>query len=257
MIQLKSSLRRLSNFFLNSKMGIRIRRFPLFQLLKRTYAVRLIWIGLRDIGDTESPTFWTGGKKRLRELAYGISAEDEWRFTGAKWVYEYILLGLQPKQHQNWHVVEIGCGPGRMLVEMANLFEEVIGIDFSPDMVRHTKSRLKRLNNVKVLLNDGKTIPLGKASTDLIYSVLALQHMNRDAVESYFSEANRVLRPSGIFRFQTRWDIERRNADYMDRYFLSKQDVQHLAKIMGFEIIDYQRGLAHKLFHWFTLRKIN
>jgi len=256
MVQLSSWRRPLIQLFLNSKLGIRIRRFPPFQRLKGTYTARLIWSAIKDIGNTEAPTFWSGGKKRLRELAYGISADDEWRSAGVEWVHDYILLGLQPQEHNNWHVVEIGCGPGRMLAEMASLFEEVIGVDFSPDMVRHTRNRLKHLQNVKVLLNDGKTIPLNKASVDLVYSVLALQHMNQDAVESYFSEAYRVLRPSGIFRFQTRWDIERRNSNYMDRYFLSKQDVQTLASSLGFEIIDYQYGLAHELFHWFTLRKI-
>ncbi|MFW9957315.1 MAG: class I SAM-dependent methyltransferase [Candidatus Odinarchaeota archaeon] len=257
MAQSPSWRRPLIRLFITSKLGIQIRRFPLLQRLKLIYPVKLIWNRFKEIGDTEAPIFWTGSGSRLRELAYGISAEDAWKSAGIEWVQDYILLGLQSEQHRDWHVVEIGCGPGRMLAEMATMFELVTGVDFSPDMVKYTRSRFRHLNNVKILLNDGKAIPMKTASVDLVYSVLALQHMNREAVESYFSEASRVLRPSGIFRFQTRWDIEQRNANYMDRYFLSKQDVQDLAKHNGFEIIDYQHGLAHELFHWFTLRKVN
>jgi SAM-dependent methyltransferase len=257
MVQSHLWCRALIHLFITSKIGIQIRRFPPLQRLKTIYPVKIFWNTFKEMGNTEAPIFWTGSGKRLRELAYGISAEDEWTSAGIEWVRNYILLGLEYEQHPDWHVVEIGCGPGRMLTEMAKMFEQVTGVDFSPDMVRHTRNRFRNLDNVIVLLNDGKTLPINTASVDLVYSVLALQHMNREAVESYFSEASRTLRQSGIFRFQTRWDIEQRNSNYMDRYFLSKQDVQDLAKRNGFEIIDYQHGLAHELFHWFTLRKVN
>jgi len=257
MVQSLSWRRSIIHLFITSKIGIRIRKFPPLQYIKTTYPITKIWDQLKGVGDTEAPIFWTGTRKRLRELAYGISKEDEWKSAGIEWVQDYILLGLKSEQHRDWHVVEIGCGPGRMLAEMANLFEHVTGVDFSPDMVRHTRNRYRHLDNVTILLNDGKTIPINTTSVDFVYSVLALQHMNREAVESYFSEANRILHPLGIFRFQTRWDIERRNSNYMDRYFLSKQDVQDLSERNGFEITDFQHGLAHELFHWFTLRKIN
>ncbi|RDE14617.1 MAG: hypothetical protein C4K48_06105 [Candidatus Thorarchaeota archaeon] len=159
------------------------------------------------------PTFWTGCGNRLRELACGISAEDEWKFAGIEWFQNYILLGLQSEPHRDWHVVETGCDPGKILAEMANLFEEVIGVHFSPDMVRSTGSRNRHLDNVKALLNDGKTLPIGIAFVDLVYSVLALRYVNREAVETNFSETNGVLLPAGILRFQIRRDIERRNSN--------------------------------------------
>jgi SAM-dependent methyltransferase len=226
--------------------------------MKQNHAIRLIWSLVRNVGDTEMPAFWSGSGRRLRELAYGVDAENErgWRRTGDEWVEEFILLGLSPEQRPSWHVIEIGCGPGRMLGEMAKRFERVVGIDFSPDMVRHTRNRYRKHGNVQVLCNDGRTIPLPNSSVDLVYSVLALQHMGRGAIASYFSEANRVLKPGGLFRFQTRWDVERRNSNYMDRYFLSVSDVERFARSNRFEIIDYQRGLAHPLFHWFTLRRM-
>lgn len=92
-------------------------------------------------------------------------------------------------------------------------------------------------------------------SLDLVYSVLVFQHMNKESIESYFKEVHRALKPNRYFRFQTRWDVERRDSNYMDRYFLSREDIEAYADRFGFTLVNYQRGLGHEWFHWFTLMK--
>ncbi|MFX1474486.1 MAG: class I SAM-dependent methyltransferase [Promethearchaeota archaeon] len=217
---------------------------------------------LRDLllwmrGGSENPEIWEGDRRWLREITYSRSStnEKDWAQTGHRWVESWILPAIASYQKPSWHVLEIGCGPGRILVPMASRFDRVTGIDFSADMVQYAKHRLQSYSNVDVIQNDGATIPLPSASIDFVYSVIAFQHMNLDTITAYFREAYRVLRPGGVFRFQTRRDVERRNVSLLDRYFLSKEEVDKLAVAHGFDIISYEQGLGHPTWHWFTLRK--
>ncbi len=208
-------------------------------------------------GGSENPEVWQGDRSWLRRITYSRSSTDEkaWAQTGHQWVESWILPALASHQKPSWHVLEIGCGPGRILAPMASRFRQVIGIDFSADMVQYARYRLRSYSNVEVIQNNGSTIPLPTATVDFVYSVIAFQHMNLNTISGYFREAHRVLRPGGFFRFQTRRDIERRNVSLLDRYFLSKEEVDELAETHGFDIISSEQGLGHPTWHWFTLRK--
>ena len=208
-------------------------------------------------GGSERPEIWQGNRSWLRQITYSRSSTDEkaWAQTGHHWVESWILPAIKQYQKLSWHVLEIGCGPGRILAPMATHFRRVVGIDFSSDMVQYARHRLRTYSNVEVIQNDGRTIPLPDRSIDFVYSVIAFQHMNLDTIKAYFSEAHRVLKRGGLFRFQTRRDVERRNVSLLDRYFLSKEEVDRLAETHGFDVIDYETGLGHPSWHWFTLRK--
>jgi len=253
-----SILKQVVNNLIYSRIFMQIRRFYLFQKLKELYPVRFLWMTISDGGDTERSDFWTGSKQRLRELTYGVNAEDEdeWARTGNDYV-EYILDELPIMHQSSWRVLEIGWGGGRVLGQMADHFDDITGVDFSPDMVRYSTERFRDRQNIRIYRNDGKSLPFEDESLDLVYSVLVFQHMNQEAIEAYFHEVKRVLRPGGFFRFQTRWDVERRNSNYMDRYFLSREDVEGYAKKLDFEIVNFQKGLGHEWFHWFTLRRLS
>jgi SAM-dependent methyltransferase len=208
-------------------------------------------------GGSERPDIWRGSKSWLRQITYSRSSTDEkaWAQTGHHWVDSWILPAITKYQKPSWHVLEIGCGPGRILAPMATHFHRVVGIDFSLDMVQYARHRLRSYSNVEVIQNDGCTIPLPDTSIDFVYSVIAFQHMNLNTITAYFREAYRILRPGGLFRFQTRRDVERRNVSLLDRYFLSREEVDGLAETHGFAIISYEQGLGHPAWHWFTLRK--
>lgn len=213
----------------------------------------LLWIK----GGSARPEAWQGDRSILRRITYGHHVDDEeaWSRTGRSWIEKWIMPPVASYTRADWHILEIGCGPGRLLLPLADYFEQVIGIDFSNDMIQYARHRLRSLHNVKVIRNDGRTIPLPDASVDFIISVIAFQHMDLPTIKSYMQEAYRVLRNSGFLRFQTRRDLERRNASPYDRYFLAKTEVENLALDYGFELFSYEAGLGHPKWHWFTLRK--
>ena len=100
-------------------------------------------------------------------------------------------------------VLEIGAGIGRLLVEMENDSDELIGVDISPRMVELSADYLLEHPKVQVILNDGATLPFPDGTFDLVFSYITFQHIpDRAVVEQYIAEAHRVLKPDGLFRFQ-------------------------------------------------------
>jgi ubiquinone/menaquinone biosynthesis C-methylase UbiE len=77
-------------------------------------------------------------------------------------------------------VLEVGCGPGGNLLELAPLKpESLIGVDISAHMLALATKNLDRFS-VELMKTDGQNLPLGDRSVDLAYTVTVLQH-NVDA----------------------------------------------------------------------------
>jgi ubiquinone/menaquinone biosynthesis C-methylase UbiE len=99
--------------------------------------------------------------------------------------------------------LEIGCGTGRVLQHLAAWCESLHGIDISKGMVEQGRKRLAHLPNVTLVLGNGYDLePFADESFDLVYSLLAFQHMPKTTAYNYLVESARVLRPGGVLRFQ-------------------------------------------------------
>lgn len=95
------------------------------------------------------------------------------------------------------HCLEIGCGPGRMTLQLGRAFEQVTAVDVSDDQIDYAKARAEGLP-VRFLLTDGVTIPLADATVDAAFSTHVFQHFDSraDALEVW-REIYRLLRPGG------------------------------------------------------------
>jgi SAM-dependent methyltransferase len=73
-------------------------------------------------------------------------------------------------------VLEIGCGPGGNLAEIAHQFRPaaLIGADISPVMVDLARRRLGDAASIHHI--DGATLPFADRSVDLSFTVTVLQH---------------------------------------------------------------------------------
>jgi ubiquinone/menaquinone biosynthesis C-methylase UbiE len=99
--------------------------------------------------------------------------------------------------------LEIGCGTGRVLQHLAAWCESLHGIDISKGMVEQGRKRLAHLPNVTLVLGNGYDLePFADESFDLVYALLAFQHMPKTTAYNYLVESGRVLRPGGVLRFQ-------------------------------------------------------
>ena len=103
-----------------------------------------------------------------------------------------------------WRALEIGCGPGRLMLPLSRNVGEIHGVDVSGEMVALARERLAHIPHAHVHLTDGAGLPqFADESFDFIYSYAVFQHIpDREIVLDYLRYIRRVLKPEGIFRGQ-------------------------------------------------------
>ncbi len=102
-------------------------------------------------------------------------------------------------------VLEIGSGIGRMTRFLATIFGEVHAVDVSGEMIARAKRRLLGVPNVYLQETNGVDFRAFPADFfDVVFCAYVFQHVpDRAVIESNLRDAYRVLRPGGIFKFQT------------------------------------------------------
>lgn len=120
-----------------------------------------------------------------------------------------LLLGEIPMGSQDgpWgRVLDIGCGTGFPLVELAGRFGpncQLTGIDVWEEAILRVLQKIKqwRLRNVDVSIGDAAAMEFGDASFDLIVSNLGIN--NFEHPKKVLTECNRVLVPGGALAMTT------------------------------------------------------
>lgn len=105
-------------------------------------------------------------------------------------------------------ILDLACGPGPLLLELAELYPECqfIGADLSSNMLAYLKAQAttRGLKNVSVLLEDIRTLPtLADTKVDLIITTSALHHVpTENGLEQVFQRMKSLLRSdSGFYIF--------------------------------------------------------
>jgi SAM-dependent methyltransferase len=100
--------------------------------------------------------------------------------------------------------LEIGCGPGRLMLPLSAHFTEIHGVDVSERMVRLAQRNLAGIAHAHVHATSGTD--LGRfedQSFDFVYSYAVFQHIpSREIVLQYLLETRRILVNGGVARLQ-------------------------------------------------------
>lgn len=121
------------------------------------------------------------------------SAEDAYVAAGRA------LLDAHPGQK----ILEIGCGTGRSLVDLAHSATpggQVLGLDLSPGMLRTAAAKIDQagLHHVCSLIRgDGLRLPLAGESCDLVFISFTLELFDTPEIPQVLAEVRRVLIPGG------------------------------------------------------------
>ena len=101
------------------------------------------------------------------------------------------------------HVIDLGCGIGRLTRVLASRAAHVTAIDVSPAMLARARELHPSLNNVTWLLGDGESLEgIPDGTVDAVVSHVVLQHIPSAKVQlGYVAEFGRVLRPGGWAAF--------------------------------------------------------
>ncbi len=143
-------------------------------------------------------------------------------------------------------VVDLGCGPGSLLPELANRYPQaqIVNLDLSWSMLmqgrRHSKA------SSAWLCANLQQLPLASASQELLVSNLALQWCQD--WPAFLQQAARVLKPSGRLHFTTllpaslaqwRWAWQLPESHFLP--LMSLADYQQAAAATGWRMRQQQR----------------
>ncbi len=111
---------------------------------------------------------------------------------------------LSPATREEWRALEIGCGPGRLMLPLSRRFGEIHGVDVSAEMVRLARANLASVPHAYVHAADGTNLAqFNDEFFDFVYSYAVFQHIpRREVVLSYLQESRRVLKTGGVARMQ-------------------------------------------------------
>jgi len=194
-----------------------------------------------------------------------------------------VLKGIIGKSSEK--ILELGCGTGRLFLEMKKEYPNITGIDLTQ---RHIKIIRKTDPVAKVFLGNWHKTGFQKEEFDAIYSLgrnIAHDYLPIDQITT-FIETHRILKRRGIFIFdipnrekgsyknkiiqyanevghQGRYGLICDSIDkkrFVIRYVYSHEDIAALAQIAGFEIIhihkeDLETGYGNENIYY-VLKKI-
>ncbi|HZR16021.1 MAG TPA: class I SAM-dependent methyltransferase [Verrucomicrobiae bacterium] len=101
------------------------------------------------------------------------------------------------------HVLDFGCGVGRLTFAWGSRAKRVTGVDISAGMLQIANNNLAGRGHINFVLNQSDDLQVFKAGEfDLVFSFVCLQHMPWPIAASYIAEFSRICAPGGIVAFQ-------------------------------------------------------
>lgn len=99
--------------------------------------------------------------------------------------------------------LDFGCGVGRVTQAMGEYFDQCVGVDIAPSMLKLAKQFNTLGSRCEYVLNQTSDLRLfATGSFDLVYSNIVLQHIKPEFSLGYIRELIRVLAPGALLVFQ-------------------------------------------------------
>jgi ubiquinone/menaquinone biosynthesis C-methylase UbiE len=95
-------------------------------------------------------------------------------------------------------VLDLACGAGHYLVDLADMGFDCIGVDLSEEMLDLTRRKLdsKSASNVTLIHSDCCSVPVDDHSMDLVTCIGLLEYLDSEA--DALREIKRLLSPGGV-----------------------------------------------------------
>lgn len=119
----------------------------------------------------------------------------------ARWVQEHLARHLELR---NKHILDWGCGPGRVIRHMPALLGEscrFTATDYNPQSIEWCRQHLP---GIEFLLNAMEPPLAAAAHTfDAVYGISIFTHLSAPGHQKWYDELMRVTRPGGVLLFTT------------------------------------------------------
>ncbi len=189
-------------------------------------------------------------------------SDEEFYATGGLDIERFVLndpMLIGRRDLKSLRLFEIGCGIGRMTKHLAEIYGEVHGVDVSGEMINLARTRFQEIDNVFFYETNGLDFsPLPDNYFDIIFSAYVFQHTpSVDVIHSNIRDACRLLKPGGIFKFQTSGvtspDFEAMPKDTWMGTSFSESEIRRAARENRAQLISIT-GIGEQ-YCWTLLRK--
>jgi len=152
------------------------------------------------------------------------------------------FIKLLPSQSK---ILDVGCGSGRDAKIFTAAGVDVLGIDFSSNLIEIAKVHAP-LANFKLM--DIETIDSPSASFDGVWAACSLGHIPKNKIASVLKKINMILKDDGFFYLALKkgsGEILEKDNRYVGDHqkfwaFYEENELQHHLKNAGFKILDFK-----------------
>jgi ubiquinone/menaquinone biosynthesis C-methylase UbiE len=118
------------------------------------------------------------------------------------------ILELVNSKSKYQRVLDIGCGPGTISLDLLAISEQVRGIDISPEMIKIATKRFEKTelsHKISFDVGDAENLKFSDQYFDAVFCLGVLRYF--DSWENALKEIYRVLKPNGvgIFTFYSQY----------------------------------------------------
>ena len=154
----------------------------------------------------QDPYYGVLSDPKFRNNNLTTEAKDEFFAAGEadiQRVFQIIEKFICPNFHPK-NALDFGCGTGRLIIPLAKLVPQVVGIDISDAMLQEAKQNCQTLNiqNATFHKSDDKLSALQAYNFDFIHTVIVLQHIPVERVRIIFKQLLNLLNAGGIGAIQ-------------------------------------------------------
>jgi SAM-dependent methyltransferase len=189
-------------------------------------------------------------RKNARLAAWtNTPAYDEGAVACANALLQDIPVG------RSWRCLDIGCGPGRLMRQLAPRVGKVVGCDVSPVMVMAGRRETAELPNCVVLEVDGDGLPASRLlpQYDFVYSVLTFQHNPPEVWSVLLADASRIAKVSAFLRVQ--FYVGPQSDSEVLSFPVTRDEAVAGIEGAGWEVVAEHVGLVNPNWLWVTGRK--
>jgi SAM-dependent methyltransferase len=128
---------------------------------------------------------------------------DQRRLSGddLDWGQQWVGAFLEPlRQAQVRTLLDLGCGTGNEVLNLARAGFEVTGLDYSQKAIGWAQAKAKA-EAAFMVADMAKPLPFPNAGFDAVMSNVAMHMFSDTITQALFSEVRRIVRPNGLFLF--------------------------------------------------------
>jgi SAM-dependent methyltransferase len=141
-------------------------------------------------------------------------------------------------------VLDAGCGRGDFTLALASRYpglEDVVGCDFSPELLELARAAAEGQPNVRFVAGDLIALPLGEQSVDVTVCLNVLHHVRPEQFASALAELARVTRTTLVIEIKNArspyFRMHSRRVEGLAIFPVAVAQVTDRLRALGFELI--------------------